>query len=197
MTRLVNAIVVLRLTADAVLRLWQRAERAPTAEHAEHTAASAELLRAGGVLVDWYERTARALAGEGPVPAPVGTGLAAGRVIEAVSRDLGAVDADGIAVDAGGIAVDAGGIAADAGGIAADPSGAAADPGGASAAIGMFWTADHIDAVQRLQAVLLEPARAAVEQHRPRSWLTGHVSGHTSGHTGTPAAEVEGGYGRA
>ncbi|MFD5385378.1 hypothetical protein ACFWMG_10525 [Streptomyces sp. NPDC127074] len=173
MTRLVNAIVVLRFTADAVLRLWQRAERAPTAEH---TAASAELLRAGGVLVDWYERTARALAGEGPVPAPVDTGLAAGRVIEAVSRDLGAADADG---------------------IAADPSGAAADPGGASAAIGMFWTADHIDAVQRLQAVLLEPARAAVEQHRPRSWLTGHVSGHASGHTGTPAAEVEGGYGRA
>ncbi|MEU1945646.1 hypothetical protein ABZ554_25265 [Streptomyces sp. NPDC020125] len=183
MTRLVNAIVVLRLTADAVLRLWQRAERAPTAEHAEHTAASAELLRAGGVLVDWYERTARALAGEGPVPAPVDTGLAAGRVIEAVSRDLGAVDA--------------GGIAADASGIAADPSGAAADPGGASAAIGMFWTADHIDAVQRLQAVLLEPARAAVEQHRPRPWLTGHVSGHVSGHTGAPAAEVEGGYGRA
>ncbi|MFE5120393.1 FAD-dependent oxidoreductase [Streptomyces sp. NPDC056669] len=57
--------------------------------------------------------------------------------------------------------------------------------------------ADHIDAVQRLQAVLLEPARAAVEQHRPRSWLTGHVPGHACGHTGAPAAEVEGGYGRA
>ncbi|MGA6152753.1 hypothetical protein ACPEIC_05410 [Stenotrophomonas sp. NPDC087984] len=126
--------------------------------------------------MDWYERTARALAGEGPVPAPVDTGLAAGRLIEAVSRDLGA---------------------ADAGGIAADASGAATDAGGASAAIGMFWTADHIDAVQRLQAVLLEPARAAVEQHRPRSWLTGHVSGPACGHPRAPAAEVEGGYGRA
>lgn len=167
MTRLVNAVLVLRFTADAVLRLWQRADRAPTAEH---TAASAELLRAGGVLVDWYERTARALAGEGPVPAPVDTGLAAGRLIEAVSRDLAAADAGDTAADGGGAA---------------------------AAAIGMFWTAEHIDAVQRLRAVLLEPARAASEQRLPRSWLTGHDPGQPSGHTGAPAAEVEGGYGRA
>ncbi|MGP3938206.1 hypothetical protein [Streptomyces sp. 6N106] len=169
MTRLVNAVLVLRFTADAILRLWQSAARAPTAEH---TAARAELLRAGGALVDWYERTARALAGEGPVPDPVDTGLATGRLIEAVNRDLGAADAGGTATDAGETTAGA---------------------HGAAAAIGMFWTAAHIDAVQRLQAVPLWPARAASEQCPPRSWLTGHARGHT----GAPAAEVEGGYGRA
>ncbi|SEC85166.1 hypothetical protein SAMN04490356_5791 [Streptomyces melanosporofaciens] len=109
MTRLVNAVVVLRFTADAILRLWQSAARAPTAEH---TAARAELLRAGGALVDWYERTARALAGEGPVPDPVDTGLATGRLVEAVNRDLGAADAGGTATDAGETTAGAHGAAA-------------------------------------------------------------------------------------
>ncbi|BBJ39899.1 hypothetical protein SSPO_026170 [Streptomyces antimycoticus] len=49
-----------------------------------------------------------------------------------------------------------------------DPGGTTTGAHGAAAAIGMFfWTAPHIDAVRRLQAVLLGPARAASEQCLP------------------------------
>jgi hypothetical protein len=135
-TALINAVVVLRFTADAVLRLWKGADRAPAEDH---TAASTEILHAGGPLLEWYEKTARALAGRGAVPDPLDNPLAAGRLIEAVCRDLTAADGHGTA-----------------------------------AAVRTIWTVDHIDVVQRLQAAILEPARAASEQCLPRSWLTGH-----------------------
>ncbi|MET7978286.1 hypothetical protein ABZW44_35875 [Streptomyces mirabilis] len=47
----------------------------------------------------------------------------------------------------------------------------AANEPGSTETVRMIWTADHIDVVQRLQAAILEPARAASEQCRPRSWF--------------------------
>ncbi|MEU6016629.1 FUSC family protein [Streptomyces sp. NPDC047515] len=86
---LINAAVVLRFTADAVLRLWKGADRAPAADH---PAASREILDAGGRLLEWYETTARALAGRGAFPKPLDNRHTAERLIEAVRRDLTAAD---------------------------------------------------------------------------------------------------------
>jgi uncharacterized membrane protein YccC len=56
-TALTNAVVVLRFTAEAVLRLWQGADRA---FRQEQSAASAEVLDASGLVHEWYVGTARA-----------------------------------------------------------------------------------------------------------------------------------------
>ncbi|MFF0794302.1 FUSC family protein [Streptomyces spiralis] len=133
-TALTNAVVILRFTAEAVVRLWQGADRA--SRHAQ-SAASAEVLDASGLVLEWYVGTARALEGRGMVPAPIDTRLLPCRLFDAVVCD-----------------------------------GVAANEPGSAEMIRTIWTADHIDVVQRLQAAILEPARAASEQCRPRSWVT-------------------------
>ncbi|MPY47615.1 FUSC family protein [Streptomyces acidicola] len=150
-TALINAVVVVQLTADSVLWLWKGADRVPAEDH---TAAGAEILHADEPLLEWYEKTARALEGKGAVPDPLDKPLAAGSLVEAVCRDL-----------------------------------TAADGHGAATAVRTIWTADHIDVVRRLQALIVKPARAASEQCRPWSWLTGRP--RSSG-----ARRVEGDYGR-
>ncbi|MFE2822372.1 FUSC family protein [Streptomyces sp. NPDC059271] len=85
-TTLVTAVAVLRLTADAVLDLWER----ETPSAADRTAARAEIDRAGDVLVTWFETTAKALTGVGEVPeARLKDTAADERLIGAVERDLG------------------------------------------------------------------------------------------------------------
>lgn len=77
---------MLRLTADAVLDLWER----ETPSAADRTAARAEIDRAGDVLVTWFETTAQALTGVGEVPeARLKDTAADERLIGAVERDLG------------------------------------------------------------------------------------------------------------
>jgi hypothetical protein len=49
--------------------------------------------------------------------------------------------------------------------LRADLSGAA--PAAVAAAVRMIWTADHLDAARRLQATLVEPARAAIAPAAP------------------------------
>ena len=49
--------------------------------------------------------------------------------------------------------------------LRADLAGAA--PEGVAAAVRMIWTADHLDAARRLQATLVEPARAAIAPSAP------------------------------
>ncbi|WP_269854709.1 FUSC family protein [Streptomyces sp. RPT161] len=137
-TTLINAVLVLRLTADAVLELWGDDDRAPEGDRA---AARTEILHAAAPLVDWYEKTARALGGTGTVPDQLDSTLADGCLIEAVRRDL--TEEDGR---------------------------------GAATAVKMIWTADHIDAVRRLQTEILEPARAVSEQHVPLAWLARSTS---------------------
>ncbi|MEV6297027.1 FUSC family protein [Streptomyces sp. NPDC051896] len=133
-TALTNAVVVLRFTAEAVLRLWQGADRA---SRQAQSGANAEVLDASGLVLEWYVGTARALEGRGMVPAPIDTRLLAGRLFEAVGRDV-----------------------------------VAANAAGSAEMVRTIWTADHVDVVQRLQATILEPARAASQQCRPRSWVT-------------------------
>ena len=86
-TTLVTAVAVLRLTADAVLDLWER-EGAPS--QADRSGARAEIERAGDVLVAWYEATAEALTGVGEVPEAEAKDTAADeRLVRAVEHDLG------------------------------------------------------------------------------------------------------------
>ncbi|MFF9507698.1 FUSC family protein [Streptomyces sp. NPDC014724] len=93
-TALINTVVVLRFTADAVLRLWNGADPAPSEDH---TVTSKEILRAGGPVLDWYEKTAQALVGRGAVPEPLANPLRSERLIEAVRHDLTAADGHGTA----------------------------------------------------------------------------------------------------
>jgi hypothetical protein len=122
-TALITAVAVLRLTADAILGLWERDVATPAGDR---TAARARLLEAGGLLVDWYEKTAQAMVDNGEVPDLLTSDeIADGHLIDALRRDL-----------SGG------------------------DRQGTGTAIKVMWTADHIDAAQRLQVSVLEPARA-------------------------------------
>jgi hypothetical protein len=94
-TTLLTAVAVLRLTADAILDLWSGADHARSGDR---TAARAELLGIGSRLVDWYQQTARALAGAGTVPEPLAHDKDAdGRLIDAVRRDLNGQDGRGTA----------------------------------------------------------------------------------------------------
>ncbi len=89
--KLVGGSSLLRLTADAVVDLW---ERDGTAVGGDREAARRELHGARGPLIDWYERTASALAGRGAVPEQLGHDEDGdNRLIEVVRRDLS--DADG------------------------------------------------------------------------------------------------------
>jgi hypothetical protein len=81
----------LRLSADAIIDLWERDEHALGGER---VAARRELRCASALLGEWYEGIARALAGRGTAPDPLsGSGEADARLVEIVRRDLR--DADG------------------------------------------------------------------------------------------------------
>lgn len=87
MTALVTGVVGLRLAADAVLGLWQRAGDPHT--DAERAAARTELLSAADQVSAWYHELAAGLRGSGPVPAPQPDDPAAdARLAAAVGRDL-------------------------------------------------------------------------------------------------------------
>ncbi|NEA33961.1 FUSC family protein [Streptomyces sp. SID13031] len=82
---LVTGVAVLRITADAILELWRRGG-SPTGNR---TAARAELVDATASIVDWYQRTAVALAGAGEVPPPIERDSDANeRLVNAVRQDL-------------------------------------------------------------------------------------------------------------
>ncbi len=88
-TGLLTGVAGLRLTADAVLDLWQRDDAAG----GDRAAAREELLASTGDIVDWYDRFAASLNGGGDVPEPLARDeLGNGRLIDAVSRDLSRED---------------------------------------------------------------------------------------------------------
>jgi hypothetical protein len=77
-----NALRALLGTVD----LWERDDETPAGDH---TAVRAGILRTGARLCDWYQQTARTLAGYGEVPDRLPHDESAdGRLIEAVRRDL-------------------------------------------------------------------------------------------------------------
>jgi uncharacterized membrane protein YccC len=88
---LVGGVSLLRLSADAVIDLWERDERAIGGDRA---AARQELHGASRSLNEWYGQMSRALAGLGPAPSRLPSDAAAdARLVEVVRRDLH--DADG------------------------------------------------------------------------------------------------------
>ncbi|MFF3380386.1 FUSC family protein [Streptomyces sp. NPDC002680] len=96
MTTLVTGIVGLRLAADAVLGLWQRAgEPQPEPDRA---GARLVLLGAVGRVAGWYQDLAAGLGQASPVRDPLPRNPAAeAELIESLRRDLS--DADGQATD--------------------------------------------------------------------------------------------------
>jgi hypothetical protein len=91
-TTMITGIAGLRLTADAVLSLWERQGSGASGDRA---AARAELLAYGNHVAGWYEQLALALVGSAPVPERLHHDRAAdSRLVEAVRRDL--TDADGV-----------------------------------------------------------------------------------------------------
>ncbi|WP_338184020.1 FUSC family protein [Jatrophihabitans sp.] len=95
-TTMVTGVAGLRLTADAVLSLWNRDGSGAAGDRA---AARAELEAYGAEVAGWYEQLARALTGAGPVPERLHHDhVADGRLIEAVRRDLTGSDGAGTAV---------------------------------------------------------------------------------------------------
>ncbi|MFG1808605.1 FUSC family protein [Streptomyces sp. NPDC049040] len=87
MTTLVTGVVGLRLAADAVLGMWQRA--GDRHSDAERSAARSELLSGADRISTWYHGLADGLDGRHAVPAPLPVDLAAdSRLVEAVHRDL-------------------------------------------------------------------------------------------------------------
>jgi uncharacterized membrane protein YccC len=92
-TVLLTGVVILRLSADAVVDLWAHDGDAPAgdASPARH-----EVVAAGAQVADWYEALAQALTGSGDVPAELEPDEAAdGRLIGAVQRDLSGEDGEG------------------------------------------------------------------------------------------------------
>jgi Fusaric acid resistance protein-like len=93
---LITGVAVLRLSADAVVDLWQHDGGGVPA--GDRTAARNEVLGAETLVSSWYEAAARALAGSGDVPAELPPdGAAGGRLIDAVQRDLSGTDGQGTA----------------------------------------------------------------------------------------------------
>jgi uncharacterized membrane protein YccC len=90
-TSLVTGAAALRLTADAVLDLWQRDEHRA---EGDRTAARAELAATGAGITRWYDELATSLVDGRPVPVPLEQDANADeRFVEAVRHDL--VDAEG------------------------------------------------------------------------------------------------------
>lgn len=93
---LITGVAILRLSADAVVDLWQQDESGAPA--GDRTAARNEVLGAETLIFGWYEALARALAGSGDVPPELPPdGAADGRLIDAVQRDLSGTDGQGTA----------------------------------------------------------------------------------------------------
>jgi uncharacterized membrane protein YccC len=83
---LVGGASLLRLTADAIIDVWERDDRAIGGDRA---AAREELNAATTSIGDWYAQAARSFAGEGPPPALIdGDEAADARLIQIVRRDL-------------------------------------------------------------------------------------------------------------
>ncbi|MFF1419967.1 FUSC family protein [Streptomyces sp. NPDC058280] len=86
MTALVTGVAGLRLAADAVLDLWQRAEGRPQGDRA---GARRELLDSVESVSGWYVELASSLEGLRGVPEPLEHDKAAdGRLVETVRQDL-------------------------------------------------------------------------------------------------------------
>jgi hypothetical protein len=85
-TSLVTGAATLRLTADAVLDLWQRDQHQP---EGDREAARAALMKTSGTIKHWYDDLAAGFARGGAVPPPLppdeGTD---GRFVEAIRHDL-------------------------------------------------------------------------------------------------------------
>ncbi|MGW0765777.1 FUSC family protein [Streptomyces sp. NPDC002676] len=97
-TALVNAVVTLRMTADAIDDLWSHASYVPTGDRA---AARAEILDASAPVIGWFERAGRAIADGEPTPGEMVERTVAGKALQdAVCRDLagGAVSGTATAV---------------------------------------------------------------------------------------------------
>ncbi|CAG7620571.1 FUSC family protein [Actinacidiphila bryophytorum] len=87
MTTLVTGVVGLRLAADAVLGMWQRA--GDVHSDAERAAARSELLSGADRISGWYHGLAAGLDGSGRVPVPLPhDGAGDARLVVAVRRDL-------------------------------------------------------------------------------------------------------------
>ncbi|MET7289301.1 FUSC family protein [Streptomyces sp. NPDC005573] len=85
-TALVDAVAILRLTADAVTDLWSRAGHARPGDRG---AAGAEILGSCESVVTWFESAGAALAGDGDAPGPpVGRPAVDAALRESVRRDL-------------------------------------------------------------------------------------------------------------
>ncbi|MET8403620.1 FUSC family protein [Streptomyces sp900116325] len=85
-TALMTTVAVLRLTADAIVDLWEQEDDGAAADH---TTARADIVRFGLQVCKWYEESARALSGFGQVPErPARDGAAADRLINELRRDL-------------------------------------------------------------------------------------------------------------
>ncbi|MYS15501.1 FUSC family protein [Streptomyces sp. SID4982] len=83
---LVDAVAIMRLTADAVIDLWSRAGRVPADGRA---AASGEILASCESVASWFESAGRALAGDGAAPgSPVSRPVAEAALQKSVRRDL-------------------------------------------------------------------------------------------------------------
>ncbi|WP_446039056.1 FUSC family protein [Streptomyces sp. SID1121] len=84
-TKVITAVAVIRLTADAVSSLWEREAGAPAGDRAN---ARAELLAASSRVCAWYRDAARALAGHGKVPKPLEQDLdATDRLLSVIRHD--------------------------------------------------------------------------------------------------------------
>ncbi|MGW1130776.1 FUSC family protein [Streptomyces griseoluteus] len=94
-TALVDAVAILRLTADAVTDLWSRAGHAPENGRA---AAGREILDSSRSVSSWFESAGLALAGGGAAPGrPQSRPVVDADLRESVSRDLRAGTEQGTA----------------------------------------------------------------------------------------------------
>ncbi|MGW3341158.1 FUSC family protein [Streptomyces sp. NPDC001009] len=92
---LVDAVAILRLTADAVTDLWSRAGHVPENGRA---AAGHEILDSCESVTSWFESAGRALAGGGAAPGhPMSRPVVDAALRESVSRDLRAGTEQGTA----------------------------------------------------------------------------------------------------
>jgi hypothetical protein len=83
---LVTGVAALRLTADAVLDLWQRDQHQAEGDRVE---ASAELRKTSGAVKAWYDDLATSLSAREEVPIPLARDADAGdRFAEAVRHEL-------------------------------------------------------------------------------------------------------------
>ena len=94
LTTLMNAVAVLRLTADAILELWSGAGP----PQGDRTQARRVVRSAGDRLTAWFEHAAEALLGQGQVPRPTAIdSSASARLVAALAQDLNGEDNHGAA----------------------------------------------------------------------------------------------------